>query len=78
MTKWTRVSYGMRENPGVWDTGNGALRYVDEHAAYPGIERVTVRSYCGRDSDNGRYYRLADDADQTFDTLAQARTALTS
>lgn len=54
------------------DTGNGAIRTIETSPAYPGIERVTVRSYCGRSSDNCRYYRLASDTSRTFDTLAQA------
>jgi hypothetical protein len=72
--RWVSVSYGCRENPGVWDTGNGALRMVDECAAYPGIERVTVSSYCGRTYDDTRYYRLAGRPERTFKTLAEARS----
>jgi hypothetical protein len=30
--KWERVG-GMKENPGVWDNGNGGLVYVEECAA---------------------------------------------
>jgi hypothetical protein len=75
-SNWRSVSYGCRENPGVWDTGNGAMRYVEENPAYPGVERVTVRSYCGRTCDNARYYRLADDTGQTFESLREAQAAL--
>jgi hypothetical protein len=39
----------------------------------PGIERVIVRSYCGRTYDNCEFFRLADDKTQTFPTLAAAR-----
>jgi hypothetical protein len=72
---WRRVDYGNKENPGVWDTGNGALRYVHECDAYPGIERVTIETYCGRTSDNKRYYRFSDEPKKTFETLAEANRA---
>ena len=76
MSKWTRVNYGCDTNPGTWDTGNGAIKTVCENPAYPGVERVTVSSYCGRTSDNGRYYRLADEPSRTFATLQQAARAV--
>jgi hypothetical protein len=49
--------------------------YVADNADYPGIERVTIRSYCGRNAEDCRFYRLTDDPDQTFDTLNKARRA---
>lgn len=72
---WKPVNYGDDRNPGVWDTGNGSLRYVADNADYPGIERVTIRSYCGRNAEDCRFYRLTDDPDQTFDTLNKAQRA---
>lgn len=75
MSKWTNVPYGDSRNPGVWDTGNGAIRTVEENRDYPGIERVTVASYCGRTYDNRRYYRLADRLGESFDTVGQAEKA---
>jgi hypothetical protein len=62
MTTWTRVNYGMRENPGCYDNGNGALAYVDESVAYPGVERVTVVPYARNRGGRKTYYRLADGA----------------
>lgn len=73
-SKWTLVKYGCRENPGIFDTGNGAIRSIEESPAYPGIERVTVSSYCGRDYDNGRWYRPTK-TEQSFATIAEARKA---
>jgi len=77
MSKWTRVGYGCEQNPGCWDTGNGAIKVVLENGKYPGVEKVVVTSYCGRSSDNGTYYRVASDTRKTFtrpqDALAAAR-----
>ena len=70
--KWRLVSYGMRENPGIWDTGNGAIKSIEWNPRYPGLERVTIKSYCGRDHDNCEFFRLARNADKTFPTLADA------
>ena len=72
MSKWTRVKYGCDQNPGCWDTGNGAIQTVCECSTYPGVERVTIESYCGRNSDNRRYYRLAADTSMEFKSLEKA------
>lgn len=56
---WTRVEYGHTANPGVYDTGNGALMIIEECRSYPGVERCTVTSYCGRDGQDTTYYRVA-------------------
>lgn len=69
---WTPAPYGLPENPGVFDTGNGALRTIERCADFPGVERVTVKSYCGRTDDDCVYYRLETAAGTTFDTLAGA------
>ena len=75
MSKWQPAPIGMTENPGVFDNGNGAMMYVERNDAHSGIERVTVRSYCGRGHDNRRFYRLLDPPTGTFSTLAQAKRA---
>ena len=49
------------EKPGVYDTGTGALKTIEANPGFPGIERVTITSYCGRHEDDRRYYRLAAD-----------------
>ena len=63
------------DRPGVYDTGTGAIRTVEENPGFPGIQRVTVRSYCGRIEDDCRYYRLAADPGRRFPTLAAALAA---
>lgn len=72
MTKWTRVDYGCHENPGVFDTGNGALRFIDENRDYPGIERVTVEPYAAGRGNGCVYYRSVANPDRTYATLRQA------
>lgn len=73
-TTWTRnEKIGNRENPGVQDTGNGALATYEISAAYPGVQRVTVRSYCGRRGDDRRYYVATNGIRHT--TLAAAARA---
>lgn len=73
MSKWKNVSYGCDTNPGVWDA-NGALTTIEENSEHPGVERVTVASYCGRDTDDCRYYRPAK-GEGVYDTIAQAQRA---
>ena len=79
---WYSADCGCRENPGQYDTGNGAIATVEQCDAFPNIQRVTVQSYCGRSSDNRRYYRYASDVEgglllrpgaRTFKTLRNAR-----
>lgn len=41
----------------------------------PGIERVVIRSYCGRTQDNRVFYRLSADRSREFATLAEAFAA---
>lgn len=50
---------------------NGAM-FVERNALFPGIERVTIRSYCGRNGDNRRFYRLADDSSLHFISVKTA------
>lgn len=47
---------GCKENPGYQDTGNGAIAMYEVHPEFPGVRRVTVKSYCGRNHDNCVYY----------------------
>jgi hypothetical protein len=77
---WKSVSYGARENPGCYDTGNGALAYITESADYPGIERVKIVPYARGRGIGETYYRLAEDANGArcrpgthgYDTLGEA------
>lgn len=75
MTTWKPAPYGMADNPGVYDTGNGAIKTIEESPSHPGVERITIKSYCGRDSDNCQYFRLEKDHSRTFDTLKDAVSA---
>lgn len=80
MTKWTRVTYGHDQNPGCYDTGNGAIAVIDENARYPGLERVTLTPYAKGRGGKSVYYRRAADANgafvrtdaPTWDTLREA------
>ena len=65
----------LHDRPGVYDTGTGALKTIEANPGFPGIERVTITSYCGRHEDDRRYYRLAADRTRTFPTLEQALAA---
>ena len=49
---WIGSTRGCAENPGCWDTGNGALRYRSACAC--GACREKVESYCGRGGDHTR------------------------
>ena len=69
------ISDVLRERPGVYDTGTGALKTIEANPGFPGIERVTITSYCGRHADDRRYYRLAADRTRTFPTLQEALAA---
>lgn len=59
---WKPVKYGAKENLGCFDNGNGALAYIDENPAYPGIERVRVVPYANGRGPARTFYRLAEDA----------------
>ncbi len=73
MSQWQPVARGCRENPGVWDTGNGAIKRVEENPAYPGIERVTVSAYArGREYQDGRWYVRTDDPERVYHTSLRA------
>jgi hypothetical protein len=52
---WRRAQWGCTENPGVTDTGNGAILIADicRHCA---VQRSKIRSYCGRTRDNRTTY----------------------
>lgn len=84
-TRWQRVSYGARENPGCFDTGNGAIAVITESPRYPGLERVTITYYAKGRGPNYVYYRRAEDASGAFvrggapswDTLSEALKACT-
>lgn len=52
---WSAKQCGLKENPGVYDTGNGALRILLVSRDYPGVTRVEFRSYCGREADADWY-----------------------
>ena len=67
--------FGFRERPGVYDTGTGAIKTVEANRGIPGIERVVIRSYCGRTQDNRVFYRLSADRSREFATLAEAFAA---
>ncbi len=64
-----------RERPGVYDTGTGAIKTIEANPGFPGIQRVTIRSYCGRPQDDRRYYRLTADPRQIFPSLEAALAA---
>ena len=59
---------------GVHDNGNGAIRYIEVNSDYPGVQRVTVRTYCRRPTDNCRFYQLVEGPGR-FTTLDEARRA---
>lgn len=67
--------YSLRERPGVYDTGTGAIKIVDTNHRIPGVERVIIRSYCGRIQDNRIFFRLSSDRSREFATLADALAA---
>lgn len=65
----------LRERPGVYDTGTGAIKTVETNRGIPGVERVIIRSYCGRFQDNRIFFRLSSDRSREFATLADALAA---
>lgn len=67
--------YELKERPGVYDTGTGAIKTVETNPGIPGIERVIIRSYCGRTQDNRVFFRLSADRKREFATLAEALAA---
>lgn len=58
--QWKRFNTGCKENPGVIDNGNGALKYHDA-CPHCGATRITVRSYCGRTENDGVWYSSEED-----------------
>jgi hypothetical protein len=74
--QWVPAPYGAQDNPGVFDTGNGALMFIERNEAFPGLERVEIRSYCGRPNDNRLFYRLASDHTAHFISVKGARRYL--
>ncbi|MGD9975209.1 MAG: hypothetical protein AB7S77_19270 [Desulfatirhabdiaceae bacterium] len=74
--KWVRrQDIGCKENPGTFDTGNGAMMFVDVNQKYPKIQRVSVESYCGREYENKVYYQIID-TNERFDSLKAAQKAI--
>lgn len=71
----TPARYGLKEKPGVYDTGTGAIMTIEANPGFPGVERITVTSYCGRYEDDCRYYRLTADPGRVFSTLEDAIAA---
>lgn len=72
--RWERDrSIGNRENPGIQDTGNGALAVYETAPDCPGIQRVTVRPYARPGHGSRRWYQTADG--RRWDTLSAARRA---
>jgi len=72
---WLPAAYGLKEQPGIYDTGTGAIEIVEANPGFPGIQRITIRSYCGRPQDDRRFYRLTSDPRSTFTTLEEALAA---
>lgn len=64
--RWINVSYGSRENPGYFDTGNGAIASVTENMTYPGLERVKISYYAKGRGPDYVYFRRAEDANGAF------------
>ena len=67
--------HDLKERPGVYDTGTGAIKTVEANRCIPGVERVIIRSYCGRIQDNRIFFRLGSDRSREFATLADALAA---
>jgi hypothetical protein len=72
---WIPAVCATRERPGVYDTGTGAIKTIEANPGFPGIQRVTIRSYCGRPQDDRRYYRLTSDPQRVFASLEAALAA---
>jgi len=51
------------------------MMFVDVNPKYPGVQRVSVESYCGRDNDDKVYYEVIDTGER-FDTIKAARKAI--
>lgn len=71
---WIASTQGLSENPGVWDTGNGAMRYREICAC--GAQRERIRSYCGRGGDTTHIMRAGEPGYSITD--AQQARALTA
>ncbi|MBS0551350.1 MAG: hypothetical protein JSS47_02300 [Proteobacteria bacterium] len=72
---WIPATYGLKEQPGIYDTGTGAIQIIEANPGFPGIQRVTIHSYCGRRRDRRPFYRLASDPQRIFATLEEAVAA---
>jgi hypothetical protein len=72
---WPLASFEPKDAPGVYDTGTGAIKTIETNPGFPGIERVTIHSYCGRPEQDRRYYRLSATRERVFDTLEEALAA---
>jgi hypothetical protein len=48
---------------------------IEANPGFPGVQRITVTSYCGRYEDDCRYYRLTADPGRVFSTLEDAIAA---
>ncbi|MBS0512203.1 MAG: hypothetical protein JSR42_13635 [Proteobacteria bacterium] len=72
---WIPATYGLKEQPGIYDTGTGAIQIIEANPGFPGIQRVTIHSYCGRSGDDRRFYRLTSDPQRIFATLEEAVAA---
>jgi len=72
---WPLAPFELNEQPGVYDTGTGAIKTIEANPGFPGIERVTIRSYSGRPEHDRRYYRLTADPRRVFDSLMDALAA---
>jgi len=72
-----RTDIGCSENPGVFDTGNGALRYHEINEDHPLVERVRVEYYArGRGQDSTMYSPLVGRHEaQSYPTVAAAEAA---
>lgn len=73
-TRFSRPAW-LDERPGVYDTGNGAIKKIEANPGFPGIQRVIVRSYSGRWQDDRLYYRLTAQPERRFASLAEAIAA---
>jgi len=50
------------------------MKFVDINPKYPGIQRISVESYCGRDYEDKVYYEIIG-TNERFDTLKKAVSA---
>lgn len=68
---WRPENSGCRDNPGVFDIGNGAMTFRHVNPSMPGVVYVEFSSYCGREKDDSWF-----EADgRRFASLETARSA---